>query len=118
MICLHFKTLAFLTLITLHLGCERPLQKGEVNGEKIFKTACARCHGAEGVPDKSVVARIGVKPLNTARVELELSDEDIRQQVLKGSANKQMPSFASALSEEQILAVIAHVRGLRKVNSK
>ena len=116
MICLRSNFLAIFFGLSFLLACERPLQKGEVNGEKIFKTACARCHGENGVPDRAVVARIGVKPLNTLRVANELSDEDIRQQVLKGSANKQMPSFASALSEAQIKSVIAHVRSLQNVS--
>jgi mono/diheme cytochrome c family protein len=98
-------------------GCERPLGKDDVDGARIFKTACSRCHGEEGVPNPSMVARIGVKPLNSDRVADELTDADIRKQVLKGSSNKQMPAFAGALTDPQIQAVIDHVRGLRAATS-
>jgi mono/diheme cytochrome c family protein len=59
-----------------------------------------------------MVARLGVKPLTSEHVQRELSDEEIRNQILRGSKNKQMPSFQGALSDDQIAAVVSHVRSL------
>lgn len=91
-------------------ACDRKVAGGEVDGAKIFAEVCSRCHGPEGEPDASMVARYGVKNLRSAHVQRELSDADIRRQILEGSKNKQMPSFQGAITEEQIAAVIAHVR--------
>jgi mono/diheme cytochrome c family protein len=91
-------------------GCERKIAGGEADGAKIFAEVCARCHGPQGEPNASMVARYGVKNLRSSRVQAEMTDGDIRKQIAKGSENKQMPSFEGAITDEQIAAVIAHVR--------
>lgn len=85
---------------------------GSTDGAEIFKDACARCHGGDGVPTKGMAARTGVKPLTSERVIHQMSDDDLRQQILKGSRSKTMPAFQGALTDEQVDAVIAYVRYL------
>ena len=65
-----------------------------------------------GVPDPGMVAQIGVKDLTLDRVQRTFSDNDLRRQIVHGSENMKMPSFAGALTDDQIAAVIAHVRTL------
>ena len=93
-------------------ACSNEIAGGRADGAAIFSQACSRCHGPVGVPDASNVARLGVKPLNSAHVRQGLTDADIRRQILNGSRNKKMPSFAGALNEEQITAIVAHLRNL------
>lgn len=105
---------ALLALVLAWAGaCDREVAGGKADGAAVFSEVCARCHGPQGVPDTGMVARLGVVPLTSKRVQ-DLSDADIRRQILEGSANQQMPSFAGALSGEQIDAVIRHVRGLSR----
>jgi mono/diheme cytochrome c family protein len=96
----------------LLLGCSGKVAGGEADGARIFAEVCSRCHGIGGEPSASMVARYGVKNLRSRRVQEEMSDAGIRTQILEGSANMQMPSFEGALTDEQIEAVIAHVRSL------
>lgn len=103
---------AWLAPVGLAAGCRDGIAGGRADGAAIFSEVCARCHGPEGIPPPSEVARLGVKPLTSPHVQRELSDADIRRQILNGSENKQMPSFAGALSEAQLDAIIAHVRTL------
>jgi len=105
--------IALLLLGAAWSGCSAEIADGRADGAAIFSEVCARCHGSNGVPDPTNVARIGVKPLNSPHVQAQLSDADIRQQILRGSRNRQMPAFAGALSDEQVSAIIAHVRSLR-----
>jgi len=93
-------------------GCRDGIAGGRADGPAIFSEVCARCHGPQGEPDAANIARLGVKPLTSDNVQHKLTDDDIRHQILRGSENKQMPSFAGALSDAQIDAVIAHVRTL------
>lgn len=93
-------------------GCSPEVAGGKPDGAAIFSEVCARCHGPTGIPDPGTVARLGVKPLNSPHVQTQLSNADIRQQILKGSRNKQMPAFAGALSDQQVDAIVAHVRTL------
>ncbi len=95
-------------------GCDRTIAGGRADGAAIFSEVCARCHGPVGVPDTGQVARLGVKNLTLPELHERLSDADIANQIRNGSKNQNMPAFAGALTEEQIAAVIAHVRTLRK----
>lgn len=93
-------------------GCNRSVAGGKADGAAVYSEVCARCHGPEGEPSSAMVARLGVKPLTSKHVQEQLTDAQIRHQILHGSDNKQMPSFAGALSDAQIRAVIEHVRTL------
>lgn len=101
-----------LALLIALAGCRERIAGGRADGAAIFAEVCARCHGPEGNPDPANVARLGVKPLTSEHVQRQLTDDDIRRQILRGSENKQMPSFAGALSDAQVEAVIQHVRTL------
>ena len=94
-------------------ACGRKVAGGRADGAEIFKEVCARCHGPGGQPAPSMIARLGVKDLTSDEVQNRLTDKEIRNQIVNGSKNKQMPSFAGALSDEQLEAIIAHVRTLR-----
>lgn len=111
------RRLAFLAAALLCLaagpGCSKDVAGGRADGAAIFSEVCARCHGPAGIPDAASVARLGVKPLVSPHVQRELTDADIRRQILHGSANKQMPSFAGALTDAQVEAIVRHVRTLR-----
>ncbi len=101
------------TLAVLAMSCSSgKIAGGSTDGAEIFKEVCARCHGGDGVPTKGLVARTGVKPLTSARVRNELSDEDLRTRILNGSKSKSMPAFQGALTDDQLAAVVAHVRYL------
>lgn len=106
------RALGLAAALALLVGCDRQVAGGRADGAEVFAEVCARCHGPEGVPDPGNVARIGVKPLTSPRVQEEMSDGDLRRQILEGSKNRQMPSFAGALTDAQIDAVVEHVRAL------
>ena len=93
-------------------GCDRKLAGGKADGPKIFSEVCARCHGPGGNPTACNIARLEVKPLTSEKVQKRLTDAEIRNQILNGSENKQMPSFQGALTEAQVVAIIEHVRTL------
>jgi mono/diheme cytochrome c family protein len=93
-------------------GCDRRVAGGRADGPAVFAEACARCHGDGGVPSRAMVAQLGVKDLTSAHVQRELTDEQIRRQILEGSDNRRMPAFAAALTAAQVDALIVHVRTL------
>jgi len=95
-------------------ACDSQIAGGRADGARVFDEACARCHGPRGVPEAGMVAQIGVKDLTTNRVQRSFSDADLRKQIIEGSRNMKMPSFAGALTDAQIDAVIEHVRTLGK----
>ncbi|MEZ4358696.1 MAG: cytochrome c [Kofleriaceae bacterium] len=90
-------------------ACDRRVAAGSVDGREIFATACATCHGADGAPPAAMIAQLGVRDLRSPQFRARVTAELVEQQVLRGSPNKLMPSFASALSAEQVRAVARFV---------
>jgi mono/diheme cytochrome c family protein len=104
--------MAWVLVAVAPIACDGKVAGGRADGARVYDEACARCHGARGVPDPGMVAQIGVKDLTSPRVQRSFSDQDLRRQIVEGSENQKMPSFAGALTDDQIRAVIAHVRGI------
>ena len=77
-----------------------------VSGKDLFKSNCARCHGADGsgkAPDLTDERR---------QAKWKDSDERIVKKITNGALG--MPAFGKKLKPEQINAVAAYVRTLKK----
>src|SRR5580765_7418310 len=79
---------------------------------------CASCHGKEGKGDTKAGKKAEVKDLTDAKYQASFTDEQMFKQVKEGLKDKngkeKMKAFGGALSEEEIKALVAHVRGLKK----
>ena len=104
--------LVTMALVMTAGACDRKIAGGRANGLEVYTEACARCHGAKGVPPRELAIQLGVRDLSTAEFQTTASDEDIRKQIVNGSEKKGMPAYGDLLSEAQITAVIEHVRSL------
>ena len=84
------------------------------NGKELFTANCAPCHGTDGKAKTPAARKLGVKDLTQSK----LSDAEIKKQIVEGKkdkkGNQQMPAFEDKLSAEQITAIIAVVKELRK----
>ncbi len=100
------KTVMFAVLFALVLSIAMPAMAAD--GAAIFKAKCAMCHGADGSKENP---GMGVKPLSGADVQKQ-SDADLTAAVTKGKGK--MPAYAGKLSDEEIKAVVAFVRTLKK----
>ena len=96
-------------LVALASACARDVSGGATGGPQVFANACAMCHGPKGKPPEAMVARLGVRDLTSAELRARVTPELVAGQVRNGSKNKLMPSFAGALSDDQIKAVAAYV---------
>jgi len=75
-----------------------------------FRTKCAVCHGQDG-GGSDVGKSMNVPDLRAPAVQ-KLSDPQLTQIISKGKGG--MPSFKNSLSEEQIHALVAHLRSLHQ----
>lgn len=108
------KVLGVLCFVVLAAsGCtDTKVAAGSVDGKTIFASACARCHGADGIPTKAMMARTGAKSLLSPSLQNDWTDDQIRERILQGSASRSMPAFKGALSEEQLVAIVAYIRAM------
>ena len=74
-----------------------------------FRSKCAVCHGPDGAGSE-VGKSMNVPDLRSPAVQ-KLPDAQLGQIISDGKGG--MPSFKGSLSEEQIHALVAHVRTLR-----
>src|SRR6266852_6868269 len=75
-----------------------------------FRTKCAMCHGPDGSGSEGGKS-MNVPDLRSPAVQ-KLPDEQLAQVISDGKGG--MPSFKNSLSEEQIHALVAHIRALRQ----
>lgn len=87
--------------------------------EQVFGFYCAQCHGVGGKGDgPNVTEDFPVSPRNFTKAEEmdKLTDADIKNMILDGgpSAGKSpmMPPWSKTLSEEDVDALVIHLRKL------
>jgi mono/diheme cytochrome c family protein len=80
-----------------------------VQGDELFRTACQRCHGAEG--KGGPVGMLGEPPardFTDPTFQARVSDDDIGRTIRNG--RKGMPAFAAVFTPEQVNVLVARVR--------
>jgi len=75
-----------------------------------FQSKCAMCHGPDGAGSE-VGKSMNVPDLRSAVVQ-KLPDAQLAQVIANGKGG--MPSFKNSLSEDQIHALVAHIRALHQ----
>lgn len=78
-------------------------------GAVTFKTRCAMCHGEDGKANTPAGKALKALPLRDPMV-VNASDEELIN-IVKNGKNK-MPVFKDKLTDDQIKAVVAHLRTL------
>jgi mono/diheme cytochrome c family protein len=81
-------------------------------GRKLYLTACAPCHGAQGKSDAMRPSMPRIGDLSTPELQERLDDPATREVIAKG--RDLMPGFAVVLTPEQLEAIVGHVRTLRR----
>lgn len=96
--------LALPTLVLL-LGCASHLHgQKDLDGEAVFNSSCASCHGSEGAGGRGP----------SLRGQLRVGDHssDIRNVILSGIPGTGMPKFD--FDEEELRALVPYVRSLSR----
>lgn len=94
----------------LLLACPQ-FAAAQSDGQKIFDTTCAKCHGPDGTGNTTVGKAVGAKDLNSAEAK-KLTDAEIHTQIEQGKGN--MPPFGGSLNKAQIDSLIPIVRAFSK----
>lgn len=78
---------------------------------------CASCHGKDGKGQTKAGKTAGVKDQTDAQYQANLKDDKAFtsiKQGMKDNGKEQMKPFAEKLSDDEIKALIAHVRSFKK----
>ena len=83
------------------------------DGQKLYITNCASCHGTDGKGRTPAGKKLGARDLTQSK----LTDAEIEKQIVVGTSdakgNSRMPSFKTVLQPEDITPLVAYVNTLR-----
>lgn len=85
-----------------------PLLADEPDGAALFKQKCSMCHG----PDGKGFAAIKTPDFTDPKVQASLTDEQIVETIKNGKKGTPMPPFKDKLKDEEIQALLKHIRSL------
>ena len=79
---------------------------------------CASCHGKDGKGETKAGKKAGAKDLTDAKYQATFTDEKMHKQIKEGLKDKNgkelMKPFGDKLNDEEIKALIAFVKTLKK----
>jgi cytochrome c6 len=78
---------------------------------------CAKCHGADGKGETKMGQKLGVKDYTDAKVQADLKDEAAFKGIKEGVKDKDgkvVMKASEALTDDEIKALVQHVRALKK----
>lgn len=102
---------ALLIAATLALTTAAMAQEPDPQFVTLYKTKCAACHGADGKGETPAGKKLGARDFHLPEI-MKAPDAELIQITTKGK-NK-MPAFEGKLTDVQIKALVAYVRGLTK----
>ena len=82
-----------------------------------YDTLCAKCHGAEGKGDTKMGVKLGCKDFTDAKVQADIKDDAATKAIkegLKSDDGKTLMKPFDTLSDGDVKALVAYVRGLKK----
>ena len=83
----------------------------------LYEKHCLKCHGADGKGETKMGKKVGARDLTDAKVQAELKDDAAFKAIKEGLKDKegkvQMKPIEGA-TDEEIKALVAHVRTFKK----
>jgi len=105
------------TLLAAAIVLAGAIGASAADAKENWEKNCAKCHGADGVGKTKMGEKLGVKDYTDAKVQSEMKDEEmfkaIKEGVKKDDQTK-MKAFGEILSDDEIKALVAYVRGFKK----
>jgi cytochrome c6 len=99
-------TAAIMTLTTIAMA-----QEPDPQFVQLYKTKCAACHGADGKGETPAGKKLNTRSFFLPEI-MKAPDAELIEITTKGK-NK-MPAFDKKLTDVQIKALVAYIRGLTK----
>jgi len=98
-------------------GLAATLSTKGAEAKENWDNLCAKCHGAEGKGDTKMGQKLGAKDFTDAKVQADLKDEAATKAIkegLKSADDKTLMKPFDTLSDDEVKALVAYVRGLKK----
>jgi mono/diheme cytochrome c family protein len=87
------------------------------DAKALWDANCAQCHGKTGNADTKMGKTLNAKDLTDAKVQSEFTDAKATQSIKEGvkqNGKTTMKAFGDKLSDDDVKALVAYVRTLKK----
>ena len=105
-----------LVVITCALLMAGAVSVRAADAKETWDKNCAKCHGEDGKGKTKMGEKLGVKDYTDAKVQAEMKDEKMLKAIKEGvkeDDKTKMKAFGD-LSDDEVKALIAHVRAFKK----
>lgn len=113
----HHKTMKKVILLVTLFGLAAALSAKAADAKDNWDNLCQKCHGAEGKGDTKMGQKLGCKDFTDAKVQADMKDDAATKAIkegLKSPEDKTLMKPFDTLSDDEVKALVAYVRGLKK----
>ena len=103
--------------ITLSLLITSTVSLRAADAKANWDKHCAQCHGKSGAADTKMGKQLNARDLTDPKVQASFSDSKAAQSIkdgVKDGGKTTMKAFAGTLTDDEIKALVAYVRTLKK----
>lgn len=106
-----------IVIITISLFAASAISARAADAKANWDTNCAQCHGKNGSADTKMGKTLNAKDLTDAKVQADFTDAQATTAIhdgVKEGGKTRMKAFGDKLTADEIKALVAYVRTLKK----
>jgi cytochrome c553 len=106
-----------LILLAMTIGFASAMTASAADAKENYEKMCAKCHGADGKGQTKMGQKLGIKDYTDAKVQAEMKDDMALKAIKEGLKDKEGKTLmkpAEGLSDDDMKALVAHVRTFKK----
>jgi mono/diheme cytochrome c family protein len=106
-----------IVIITVSILAASAMSVRAADAKANWDNNCAQCHGKSGAADTKMGKALNAKDLTDPKVQAAFSDAKAAQSIKEGvkeGGKTTMKAFAGKLTDDEIKALVAYVRTLKK----
>ncbi len=99
------------------IGMAAALTAKAADVKENYEAHCKKCHGEDGKGETKMGKKSGCKDYTDAKVQAEMKDDKACKSIKEGmkEGDKElMKAFGDKLSDDEIKALVAHMRSFKK----
>jgi cytochrome c553 len=111
------KNMKKLITITVALMAGACVAAYAADAKENWEKSCAKCHGSDGKGQTKMGQKLGIKDYTDSKVQADLKDDAAFKAIkegLKDTEGKTLMKPAEGLSDDEIKALVQHLRGFKK----
>ncbi|MFZ0918066.1 MAG: cytochrome c [Candidatus Udaeobacter sp.] len=104
-------------ILTISILIAAPLAVRAADAKTNWANNCVQCHGPDGKANTKMGKTLSAKDLTDPKVQAEFTDAKATQSIKEGvkqNGKTTMKAFGGKLTDDEIKALVAYVRTLKK----